>query len=224
MDTEDRDHFKTIGSASAKLPTVSSKKPNEANSHLDRDPAYCLKRAKTLFSCYRRDEAHDPEVYCAAVAATLADFTPPVVGYVTDPRTGLPSESKFLPNIAEVRAACVVQAGRQQRLAQPKIAFRRDPPPPRPAGDLFVGFDRPRYAEMSAMLDLDPESGRREIGGIWIPHIWYEKRGAGPTEADRIAASRHHFEQECRREGIVRYGGVSPSLHKTLRVDSEAAQ
>jgi hypothetical protein len=224
MDIEDRDHFKTIASPLAPLLDGLRKPPSAASSPSGPDPAYCLNRTKILFSCYRRDEAHDPEVYCAAVAATLADFTPPVVDYVTDPRTGLPSESKFLPNIAEVRAACVVQAGRQQRLAQPKIVFRREEAPQRPAGDLFVGFDRPRYAEMSTMLDLDPESGRREIGGIWIPHIWYEKRGAGPTEADRIAASRHHFEQECRREGIDPAGGVSPSLLKTLRVDSEAAQ
>jgi hypothetical protein len=53
---------------------------------------------------------------------------------VTDPRTGLPSESKWLPNIAEVRDACVREAGRRARLAQPSIQERRlayRPAPPR---------------------------------------------------------------------------------------------
>jgi hypothetical protein len=41
-----------------------------------------------------------------AVAATLADYPPDVIEYVTDPRTGLPAKCKWLPSVAEVREAC----------------------------------------------------------------------------------------------------------------------
>lgn len=41
-----------------------------------------------------------------AVAATLAEYGPEVVEYVTDPRTGLPAKLKWLPSVAEVREAC----------------------------------------------------------------------------------------------------------------------
>lgn len=68
-----------------------------------------------MFSCYRRDEAHDPEMYCAAVAAVLADYPREVVDHVTDPRTGLPGTQKFLPNVAEVREACDARAASTER-------------------------------------------------------------------------------------------------------------
>lgn len=217
MDSEDRDHFRTIASQSAPLLDDLQKPPSEGSSRSDLDPAYCLTRTKLLFSSYRKDEAHDPEIYCAAIAATLGDFPRQVVEYVTDPRTGVQSEIKWLPNIAEVRAACVAQAERLKVRSGPKIVFTRTEPPRRPLGDLFVGVDRPRYAEMSERLAKEPELGRRERGGIWIPHGWYEQRGAGQgDEAARLAASRYHFERECRAEGINPAGGVSPSLLKTL--------
>ena len=59
-----------------------------------------------MFGCYRKTDANDPEVLAAAIAATLAEFTRDVVEYVTDPRTGLPATSKWVPNVFEVREAC----------------------------------------------------------------------------------------------------------------------
>lgn len=59
-----------------------------------------------MFGCYRKGDANDPEIYTAAIAATLADFPPEVQDFVTDPRTGLPSRLKWLPTVAEVREAC----------------------------------------------------------------------------------------------------------------------
>ena len=63
-----------------------------------------------LFGCYRKGEANDPEIYTAAIAATLAEFTDDVVEFVTDPRTGLPATCKWLPTVAEVREACKKRA------------------------------------------------------------------------------------------------------------------
>lgn len=59
-----------------------------------------------MFGCYRKADANDPEIYTAAIAATLADYEPEIIQYVTDPRTGLPSKLKWLPTVAEVREAC----------------------------------------------------------------------------------------------------------------------
>lgn len=41
-----------------------------------------------------------------AIAATLAEYSPEVIEYITDPRTGLPAKLKWLPTVAEVREAC----------------------------------------------------------------------------------------------------------------------
>lgn len=65
-----------------------------------------MKAAMMLFGCYRKGDANDPEIYTAAIAATLADFAPEVVQYATDPRTGIASKVKFLPTVAEVREFC----------------------------------------------------------------------------------------------------------------------
>lgn len=70
-----------------------------------------------MLSCYRRDEAHSPEIYGAAVAAILGDYPRDVVDYITDPRTGLPSKQKFLPNVAEVREACDARAAAVERIS-----------------------------------------------------------------------------------------------------------
>jgi subtilisin family serine protease len=67
---------------------------------------YATKRTAMLFGCYRKGDANDPEIYTAAIAATLAEYEQEVVDYVTDPRTGLPSKLKWLPTVAEVREAC----------------------------------------------------------------------------------------------------------------------
>jgi hypothetical protein len=83
-----------------------------------------------MFACYRRDEATDPEIYCAAIASILGDgYSLEVVEYVTDPRTGLPSTQKFLPTVAEVRSACDARASyldRVNRYSKLKPAPRKE--------------------------------------------------------------------------------------------------
>jgi len=153
-----------------------------------------------LFSCYRKDEAHDPEIYCAAVAATLADFPRQVVDYVTDPRTGIPSESKFLPNVAEVRAACVREAERRRVLSQPKVVLRRG------TSTLVKREPGTSYFEMFA------KHGRP------IGRFEHEPQAATApvSQADMERVNRACFERECRDAGIDPAGGVSPALLKTL--------
>lgn len=78
-----------------------------------------------MLGCYRQGEAADPDIYSAAIAATLARFPLEVAQRVTDPRSGLPARSKWLPTVAEVREACDGEmatenraAARQRRLAE----------------------------------------------------------------------------------------------------------
>jgi hypothetical protein len=63
-------------------------------------------RARILFGCYRRGDAEDREIYVGAVCAILASYPEAVARRVTDPRTGLPGTSHYLPTVADVRAAC----------------------------------------------------------------------------------------------------------------------
>lgn len=211
MDTEDRDHFKTIANPSAALLASSRKPQNAVSSPSGLDPAYCLKRTQMLFSCYRKDEAHDPETYCAAVAATLSEFDRQVVDYVTDPRTGLPSESKWLPNIAEVRAACVHEAGRRTRLAQPSVKDRLaayKPPPPRSPEE-----EAKAAASASAWLNrTDPRAAALEAS---LP-------GRKP-DATRQAQELNQriFERECHAAGIEPAAGVSPALFAQIQASKE---
>lgn len=69
-------------------------------------PEVAVSRARTLFGCYRKGEANDPETYVAAISAVLAEYAPDIVQQVTDPRRGLPSRVSFLPTVKEVKDAC----------------------------------------------------------------------------------------------------------------------
>src|SRR5215475_4819977 len=117
MDLEDTEHFRTIAAAPVEPLPNSQKRLNGGSSHSGLAPDYLLNRAELLFACYRKDEAHDPQTYSAAVAAVLGDgYSREVVEYVTDPRTGIPSKQKFLPAVAEVREACDARASHLDRM------------------------------------------------------------------------------------------------------------
>jgi hypothetical protein len=125
MDFEDHE-FRTIAAAPVEPLPNSQKKLNGGNLHSGLAPDYLLKRAELLFACYRKDEAHDPQTYSAAVAALLGDgYSRSIVEYVT-----LPSRQKFLPTVAEVREACDARAAhvaRMDRYSELKTIPR--PPP-----------------------------------------------------------------------------------------------
>jgi hypothetical protein len=95
-----------------KLASLSPKRPEDWQSRalaLDQSrnsQPYAASRAALMFACYRKADASDPEIYAAAVAAVLNDYPPEVIDYITDPRTGLPSKSQWLPSVFEVRRAC----------------------------------------------------------------------------------------------------------------------
>jgi hypothetical protein len=144
MDHPDHDHFRTVQNPPAALLVNSRRQPNGASSPSGLDPAYCLRKAQMLFGCYRKDEAHDPVIYSAAVASTFEGYPREVVERAADPRTGIAAQFKFLPAVAEVREFCDCEAARLHRLAREPV--RRSPPPPQ-----VRKAPGTSYAEMSAV-------------------------------------------------------------------------
>lgn len=194
MDSEDRDHFKTIAQATA--PESSQSKSSAENSTSVQFHAYCMRQTKILFGCYRRDDSADPDIYCAAVASTLALFPRQVVDYVTDPRTGIASENKFLPNVAEVRAACSAAGARLALQSKPSIPRRAFTGVPINLVNLFVPVGFPGYDKMIERAATEaPDLHRYQNGytcydgmprnGIWVPYKWHDERNSwkAPVEA-----------------------------------------
>lgn len=150
-----------------------------ADSHSAHGPDQLpLERATMLLGCYRRDEANNPEVYIAAVAAVLSEFQPDVIEYVTDPRTGLPRTSKWPPNPAEVAEACearrryldAISSGWKYQPAKP-IAYGRK----RTTANVLVRREAPQYAAMLELAQKAPEHEwchDAEGRGIWVSRNW----------------------------------------------------
>ena len=123
-------------------------------------PQMAARRAAILLGCYRTGDANDPDTYCAAIAAVLSRYSKDVVTYVTDPRTGIAGECKWLPAVAEVKEACVKRQAYLDRLRDfdKRFANRKSVPclPPRdrkaPGARADVCIDRsaPQY---SALLE-----------------------------------------------------------------------
>ena len=135
MDSEDRDHFKTIANQSAKPLIGLLRPPNKDGLPSRLDQASCLLRAKAIFGCYRRDEAHDPDMFVAGLTAVLGDYPAAIVDYVADPRTGVLSEFPMgLPNVGQIRQLCDTVARRMEVLARPRALAAPYVPPPIPRG------------------------------------------------------------------------------------------
>lgn len=83
---------------------VSNRRQNNSCS-----PEKAVDLASILIGCYRTGDAADPVVYARALVAMLSSYPEEIAIRVTDPRTGLPGQSKWLPTIFEVRHACEVE-------------------------------------------------------------------------------------------------------------------
>jgi hypothetical protein len=73
------------------------------------------KGAARLLGCYRTGDANDPEIYVSAVISVLVRYPVEIIREVTEPSTGLPGKSNWLPTVAEVRNECEVLAARERR-------------------------------------------------------------------------------------------------------------
>lgn len=155
--------------------------------------AYATDRAKVLFACYRRGDAHDPDAYVAAISAVLSLYDFDIIREATDPRTGISTNEKFrsfMPNSGELKAHCDALAERRHRLEQlAKIprpvpaSHRLEAPTDRPQGyvaNIHVYEGHPRYAKLAEwtktqapkFFRFGPSDG---IPGLWIPlNVWQD--------------------------------------------------
>ena len=140
-----------------------------------------------MFSCYRKDEAHEPEIYCAAVAGVLGLYAKNIVDRVTDPRTGLPSQQSFLPTAHEVKTACEREITRLRNISQPWKFTPHGGTPVREGqgafANVFVHADASAYETMKEWAQgkgVDPrewkwdENGR---AGIWVTLAAFNSSG-----------------------------------------------
>lgn len=101
--------------------------------------------AKLLLGCYRTGDANDPEIYVGALIVVLCGYPQDVMRDVVNPLYGLPAKQKWLPSIAEVRAACEeIEAPRRRQV-------ERDERIKRQLADREVDrTGRPTYEELIA--------------------------------------------------------------------------
>lgn len=213
MDRDNRDNIRTINSAATGQPndyrTNSSGKASQA-SRLD--PHSCLARARRIFSCYRRDEAQDPEGFVANLSLVLADYPADIVEIAADPRTGIITAHPMgLPNVGQIREfleAKLVRREHMERLAAlPKVEKQTYFPRPAPmAGDLanvFVPSTVPIYALMvkkAEAKDANPREYRYSADankpGIFVALNWLDDpQGIASKKLKQISLS----EDELRR-------------------------
>lgn len=69
-------------------------------------PETALEAVEFLAGCYGKAEAEDPAIYAQAIASIFIRYPEDVVRQVVHPNDGLPGSHKWLPKVAEVKAAC----------------------------------------------------------------------------------------------------------------------
>lgn len=156
-------------------------------------PETALERVNILLGCYRRGEAENPDIYVAAVAAVLSRFPEEVVRKVTDPVRGLPAKSKWLPSVAEVRAACDEEMSPVYRQQERE----------RRAGDSFNRLEAPT---------VSPEDRARIVEQHW-------EQGARPTMAAKVEARP----KETPEDTLARLSAPDSPIKAPVVVGSELA-
>jgi hypothetical protein len=130
------------------------------------------KSVEILIGCFRKGDAENPEVYTRALALILSEYPESVVRRVTDPRTGLPGRSQWLPTIAEVRHACEVEMKpiheEAERMRRDHQRANRLEPPAKPPREVRAAMiDRMREKLPLIFPDevgkVDPVKSQREF-------------------------------------------------------------
>lgn len=168
-------------------------------------PEIAVERAKLLASCYRKDDAADPEVYAGAIASILSQYPADVVQRVTDPRSGIPSRLQWLPSVKEVRDACEEIDGHQRRL------------------DAMLERERKQIEERKK--DDAAKAKRPTLDGLKAKYgpNWglsaAEKQDLivkAARDETMKRANNHAFAEECKAAGMPADSAISPTLRKLL--------
>lgn len=169
------------------------------------DPIVAVERTKLMFGCYRRDDAADPETYSAAVAAVLSEYPLSVVNRVTDPRSGLPSRSQWLPTVKEVREACEELDSRERRFAQAATW----------EAEQLENRKRFEASKNEPRVDL-----AAKYGPNWGLTGVVDRESPEQIEKRREMlnkANRRTFVKECEAAGMSPDSMISPSLMKLMK-------
>lgn len=115
--------------------STASTEPETSLEHLE----FATERARIMLGCYRKGEANDPALYGKAVAALLSQYGQNVIYEVTNPLTGLPSKTDFMPTLKELKFACEQEAQRDNRIqnSKPIRALPKYAAPPDLSGPSF---------------------------------------------------------------------------------------
>jgi len=155
--------------------------------------------ATALSKCWRRDEAHDPETFGLAVASVFTLYSPDVVQFVCDPRTGLPKTHKWPPTISEVHTALSDRIGdlaRAERFKNWGQIGSDERERMKDQGRLPAPVEvKPTLAELKAKYG--PNWG---LGGV-LPanEVLMATTGARPLTRDQAFIAKVRAEGEARR-------------------------
>jgi hypothetical protein len=196
------DQFLTLRQASSNALTNNSPTSTKC------DPRTASRKAAQLFSCYPRNEANDPEFFLTAASALLACYPEVVVDRVCDPvsRKGLPAMHKFLPALAEIRAACELEMVWLDTVERQERERRHTAEVLAPA-PLATAESRARVAAMATDLiaELNAKGKPRKID-------FRPPRSPGEAEA-----ARRHFDArvtELATEYAAKPPKIGPGLGK----------
>lgn len=150
---------------------------------------WITRRARMIFSAYRRDDFADPDSFLIQMSMVLETYPDPVVSYVTDPLTGIQSRSKFPPVLAEIKELCDDRRAITERLRYyatlPGFA-RREPMPTIHPANLKVPRTAPQHGAMRAMAEQYPAMVQIDADGeLWVPMFWAEA-AAKPSRMRRF--------------------------------------
>lgn len=189
-----------------------------------------------LFGSYRRGDANDPDAYVAAIAAVLSIYPTEIIREVTDPRTGIATNEKymsFMPNAGELKVYCEGVAARRERIerlgslpAPDPNRARLAPPEPRP-GDKATIFVPASNSHYQAFLDWSKTADDRlfkfeQRPGIWVSYDTWENRKIGTRQRTEVAAPRLTLSEDAQRAMASR----DAERNRTLPADQhrEAAE
>jgi hypothetical protein len=89
--------------------------------------AYAAERVGAIMRFYPKNEVQNPVEYASGMTSIFADYPRGIVDIVSDPRTGIVRQQKYVPRIAEVDEVCLAKTKRRHRLRNNAalIIFRR---------------------------------------------------------------------------------------------------
>jgi hypothetical protein len=141
--------------------------------------------ATMMFSCYRASEASDPDMFIRSAAAILANYPQDISSAVANPAAGLPSRSKWLPSVAEVRAEC-------DRLMAPRYEeearrARRRHTESVLASPPLRRIDKGRFDELSAAMEAKEDFNGNPKPFIRSPEELAKEYAARPVKLSENA-------------------------------------